>query len=86
MSAESAVPGTSEMPAREKAKTPRGEFEAFTREDLALLYLRQARTALVTLAVLAIAAVLATIVMGIVGVIVFAHENDVLNQLIRSIH
>jgi hypothetical protein len=86
MSAESAVPGSSEMPAREKAKTPRGEFEAFTREDLALLYLRQSRTALVTLAVVAIAGVLAMIVTGIVGLIVFAHENDLLNQLIRSVH
>jgi len=70
----------------EKAKTPRGEFEAFTQEDLALLYLRQARTALVTLAVLAVAGVLATIVLGIVGVIVFAHENEVRNHLIHNLH
>lgn len=86
MSAENAVPGTPEMPARQKARTPRGEFEAFTQEDLALLYLRQARTALVTLAVLAIAGVIAAIVTGIVGVIVFSHENDVLNQLLRTVH
>jgi hypothetical protein len=85
MSAEGAVPG-SETPAREKARTPRGEFEAFTQQDLALLYLRQARTAVVTLAVLAVAGVIASIVMGIVALIVFSHENDVLNQLLRSIH
>jgi hypothetical protein len=86
MSGESAVPGASEMPAREKARAPRSEFEAFTQEDLALLYRRQTRTALVTLAVVAIAWLAASIVSGIVVVIVFAHENDVLNQLMRTVH
>ncbi|HEY2076055.1 MAG TPA: hypothetical protein VGH53_06940 [Streptosporangiaceae bacterium] len=73
MSAEDAVPGMSERPAREKAKTPRSEFEAFTREDLALLYLRQARTALVALAVLAFAVLIAYIAFGIINAISVAH-------------
>jgi hypothetical protein len=85
MSAENQVPRTSEMPAREKARAPRREFEAFTQEDLALLYLRQARTALVTVAVLAIAWVIASIVIGIVVAIVIWHQNNVLSHLLSHL-
>jgi ABC-type sulfate transport system permease component len=86
MSGESAVPGTSERPAREKARAPRSEFEAFTQEDLALLYRRQTRTALVTLAAAAIAVVIAIVVIGIFLVMGISHENHLLNQLIRAVH
>jgi hypothetical protein len=86
MSAANAAPGASEVPAREKARTPRGEFEAFTQEDLALLYRRQARTALVTLAVAAIAGVIAIVVIGILIVVGISHENNLLHQLIRNVH
>ena len=86
MSAEDAVPGTPEIPVRVKAKAPRGEFEAFTREDLALLYLRQARTALVTLAVLAIAVVIASIITGVIAILLISHENTVLNHLLNHLN
>jgi predicted anti-sigma-YlaC factor YlaD len=85
MSAEDVVRGSSELPAREKARTPRGEFEAFTQEDLALLYRRQARTALVTLAVAAIVAVIAIVVIGIVVAVGVIHENHVVNQLLHQL-
>jgi hypothetical protein len=66
---------------RERAKAPRGEFEAFTTEDLALLYVRQARTAVVTIAVLAVVWVIATITIGVVVMIGISHVNNALNQL-----
>ena len=86
MSEEDAVPGTPEIPVRVKAKAPRGEFEAFTQEDLVLLYLRQARTALVTLAVLALAVVIASIICAIIAIIVISHENTVLNHLLNHLN
>jgi hypothetical protein len=66
---------------QEKATAPRGEFEAGTKEDLALLYLRQARTAVVTMAVLAVAAVIASVIIGIVVAVGISHENKMLSQL-----
>jgi hypothetical protein len=81
MSAENAGPGAPELPAREKARAPRNEFEAFTQEDLALLYLRQARTAVVTIAVLAAVGVITIIVIGIVVAVGISHENSVLSQV-----
>ena len=66
---------------REKARAPVGEFEAYTKEDLALLYLRQARTAVVTMAVLAVAAVVASVIIGIVVAVGISHENKMLSQL-----
>jgi len=78
-----------DMPAnrapREKAKAPRGEFEAFTKEDLTLLYLRQARTAIVTMAVLAVTWVIASVIIGVVVLIGISHENNVQNQLMRTV-
>jgi hypothetical protein len=73
MSAENAGPGAPELPVRQKAKAPRNEFEAYTEEDLALLYLRQTPTAVVTTAVLAAAGVIAIIVIGIVIAIGVSH-------------
>jgi hypothetical protein len=69
---------------REKAKAPRGEFEAFTKEDLALLYMRQARTALVTIAVLVVAWVVASVVTGVVVMIAIFHENELLRTLMAA--
>jgi len=70
---------------REKAKSPRGEFEAFTKEDLALLYMRQARTAVVTMAVAAVAWVIVSVFIGVVVLIGISHENNVLNELLRTL-
>lgn len=82
MTAEFAAPGVPQAPVtRERAKAPRGEFEAFTKEDLGLLYLRQARTAVVTMAVLAVAGVIASVIIGIVVAVGISHENNVLNQM-----
>jgi len=81
MSAENAGPGAPELPARQKATAPRNELEAFTQEDLALLYLRQTRTAVVTMAVLAAAGVIALIVIGIVVAVGISHEDTVLKQV-----
>ena len=68
-------------PTRVRAKAPQGAFEAFTKEDLALVYLRQARTAVVTMAVLAIVGVIASVVIGIIVAVGISHENNVLSQL-----
>lgn len=49
-------------------------------EELALVYLRQARTAVVTMTVLAVVGVIAILIIGIVVAVGISHENHLLNQ------
>jgi hypothetical protein len=80
MTEEQAGLGAADVPAQEKARAPRNELEAFTKDDLALLYLRQTRTAAVTIAVLAVVGVIAAVIIGIVVAIEISHENNLLNH------
>ena len=82
MTAQHAAPETPEI--RKPAKAPRGPSEAYTAEDLGLVYLRQARTAVVTLAVIAVAGVIASLILGIVLAVSITHENNLLNQISKG--
>lgn len=60
-------------------KPPVGPLQAYTREDLALVYLRQAKTAVVTMAVITVIGLVAAVIIGIVVAVSVAHENSLLN-------
>jgi hypothetical protein len=61
---------------RKPAKAPATTLDAYTTEELALVYLRQARTAVVTMAVIAVAGVIASIILGIVVAVGVSHLNN----------
>jgi len=49
---------------------------AYTREDLAMVYLRQIKTAVVTLAVIAVIGVIASVIIGIVVAANVSNQNN----------
>ena len=75
------TPGAAVPDARRKAKAPRGEFEAFTPEDLKLLYLRQMRNIQVTMGVLAVIGFVAALIIGILVLVDISHLNNLLSHL-----
>ncbi len=74
-------PGVPVPDARRKARAPRGEFEAFTPEDLKLPYLRQMRNVQVTMGVLAVVGFIAALIIGILVIVDISHLNNLLNHV-----
>jgi hypothetical protein len=73
-------PGMPVPDARRKARAPRRELEAFTTDELKLLYLRQMRNVQVTMGVLAVVGFIAALIIGIVVIVDIAHLSNLLEH------